>query len=139
MKRQISILLNLFLLLALSACGAGDRSSRLTDQDEVKALLVKLVDEEKRVPGIVVGMIANDPQERWVVGYGRLNDADNRVPDGDTVFQIDSITKVFTGTLLTQAVVTGEVKLDDPISLYLPEGVVAPEYKGRSITLLVES
>lgn len=136
MKCLISILLHLFLLLAMSACGAGGRSSRLPDQDEVKALLVKLVDEEKRVPGIVVGMIADDPPERWVVGYGKLSATDERVPDGDTVFEIGSITKLFTGTLLAQAVLNGEVKLDDPISMYLPEGVVAPEYEGRSITLL---
>ena len=115
---------------------ATTQSSRLPDPDEVKALLVQLVDVEKRVPGIVVGMIADDPQERWVVGYGRLSATDERVPDGDTVFEIGSITKVFTGILLAQAVLNGEVKLDDPISMYLPEGVTAPEYEGRSITLL---
>ena len=136
MKRQFSLLLYLFLLLALSACGAARQPSRLPDQDEVKALLVQLVEVEKRAPGIVVGMIAADPQERWVVGYGRLSATDERVPDGDTVFEIGSITKVFTGILLAQAVVNGEVQPDDPISMYLPEGVTAPEYKGRSITLL---
>jgi CubicO group peptidase (beta-lactamase class C family) len=102
----------------------------------VKALLVQMVDVEKRAPGIVVGMIADDPQERWVVGYGRLSATDDRVPDADTVFEIGSITKVFTGILLAQAVLNGEVKLDDPISMYLPEGVTAPEHEGKSITLL---
>jgi len=118
------------------ATTAATRASRLPDQNDVKALLVQLVDVEKRAPGIVVGMIAADPQERWVVGYGRLSATDTRIPDGDTVFEIGSITKVFTGILLAQAVVNGEVKLDDPISMYLPEGVTAPEYEGRSITLL---
>jgi len=143
MKRQLSILLVLFLLLALCACGvttpsptATTQFSRLPDPNEVKALLVQLVDVEKRVPGIVVGMIADDPQERWVLGYGKLSAADTRVPDGDTLFEIASVTKVFTGILLAQAVLNGEVKLDDPISMYLPEGVTAPEYEGKSITLL---
>jgi D-alanyl-D-alanine-carboxypeptidase/D-alanyl-D-alanine-endopeptidase len=149
MKRQFSILLRVFLLLAVSACGltktspspmpsptATTQPSRLPDPDEVKPLLVQLVDVEKRAPGIVVGMIADDPQERWVVGYGRLSAADERVPDGDTVYEIGSITKVFTGILLAQAVVNGEVRLDDPISMVLPEGVTAPEYGGKSITLL---
>src|SRR5512139_1939021 len=137
MKRKFPILLHVFILLALSACGiATPKPSRLPDPDEVKALLVQLVDVEKRAPGIVVGMIAADPQERWVVGYGRLSATDDRVPDGDTVFEIASTTKVFTGILLAQAVLNGEVKLDDPISMYLPEGVTAPEYEGKSITLL---
>jgi D-alanyl-D-alanine-carboxypeptidase/D-alanyl-D-alanine-endopeptidase len=115
---------------------ATPKPSRLPAPNDVKALLVQLVDVEKRVPGIVVGMIAADPQERWVVGYGRLSATDERIPDGDTVYEIGSITKVFTGILLAQAVINGEVKLDDPISMYLPEGVTAPEYEGRSITLL---
>jgi CubicO group peptidase (beta-lactamase class C family) len=133
------------LALLLTGCSIGSifqpptptpKPSRLPDPDEAKALLVQLVDVEKRAPGIVVGMIADDPQERWVVGYGRLSATDDRVPDADTVFEIGSITKVFTGILLAQAVLNGEVKLDDPISMYLPEGVTAPEHEGKSITLL---
>jgi CubicO group peptidase (beta-lactamase class C family) len=138
-------ILSAILVLLLTGCATGSifqpptptsKPSRLPDPNEVKALLVQMVDVEKRVPGIVVGMIADDPQERWVVGYGRLSATDERVPDGDTVFEIGSITKVFTGILLAQAVLNGEVKLDDPISMYLPEGVTAPEYEGKSITLL---
>jgi D-alanyl-D-alanine-carboxypeptidase/D-alanyl-D-alanine-endopeptidase len=136
MKRWFYIFLYLFLLLALSSCGASSKTSRLPDQNEVKALLVHLVDEEKRAPGMVVGMISDDPPERWVVGYGKLSATDERVLDGNTVFEIGSISKVFTGTLLAQAVEAGEVQLDDPISLYLPAGVVAPEYEGKSITLI---
>jgi len=142
MKRRFSIFLHLYILLALSSCGinpgptAATKTSRLPDQNEVKALLVHLVDEEQRAPGMVIGMIADDPQERWVVGYGKLSATDERVPDGDTVFEIGSITKVFTGILLAQAVEVGEVQLDDPISMYLPEGVVTPEHEGKSITLL---
>lgn len=138
-------ILSAILALLLAGCATGlmfqppappSKPSRLPDPNEVKALLVQLVDVDKRAPGIVVGMIADDPQESWVVGYGRLSATDEHVPDGDTVFEIGSITKVFTGILLAQAVLNGEVKLDDPISMYLPEGVTAPEYKGKSITLL---
>lgn len=140
-KCILSVLLTLF----LTGCTMrslfqpptpSSRTSRLPDPNQVKELLVQIVDVEKRVPGIVVGMIAADPQERWVVGYGRLSASDERVPDGDTVYEIGSITKVFTGILLAQAVLKGEVKLDDPISMYLPEGVTAPDYEGKSITLL---
>jgi CubicO group peptidase (beta-lactamase class C family) len=116
-------ILSAILVLLLTGCATGSifqpptptsKPSRLPDPNEVKALLVQMVNVEKRVPGIVVGMIADDPQERWVVGYGRLSATDERVPDGDTVFEIGSITKVFTGILLAQAVLNGEVKLGDP-------------------------
>ena len=138
-------ILSAILALLLAGCATGlisqpttstRKPSRLPDPNEVKALLVQLVDVDKRAPGVLVGMIADDPQESWVVGYGRLSATDERVPDGDTVFEIGSITKVFTGILLAQAVLNGEVKLDDPISMYLPEGVTSPVYEGKSITLL---
>jgi predicted small lipoprotein YifL len=47
MKRQISILMHLFIMLALSACGAARQPSRLPGPDEVKTYLVQLVDEQK--------------------------------------------------------------------------------------------
>jgi D-alanyl-D-alanine-carboxypeptidase/D-alanyl-D-alanine-endopeptidase len=136
MRKVWSLITVLVVLSMLTGACAAPKPSRLPDPEEVKALLVQLVDVEKRAPGIVVGMIAADPEERWVVGYGRLSATDQRVPDGDTVFELASIGKLFTGTLLAQAVVNGEVQLDDPISMYLPEGVNAPAYEGRSITLL---
>src|SRR4029079_13697275 len=46
--------------------------------------------------------------------------------DGNTVFEIGSITKVFTTALLADMVARGEVKLDDPISKYLPSTVHVP-------------
>jgi CubicO group peptidase (beta-lactamase class C family) len=52
------------------------------------------------------------------------------------VFEIGSITKVFTGTLLADMVDRGEVKLSDPVSKYLPGNVKVPSRNGREITLL---
>ena len=52
-----------------------------------------------------------------------------------TVWQIGSLTKVFTGTLLAVMVLRHEVALDDPISRYLP-GWTVPQFRGRAITLL---
>jgi CubicO group peptidase (beta-lactamase class C family) len=54
--------------------------------------------------------------------------------DGDTLFEIGSMTKVFTSLLLAEAVQRGEVALTDPISKYLPARVTVPE-RGRAITL----
>ncbi len=56
--------------------------------------------------------------------------------DGNTVFEIGSITKVFTNTILADMVKRGEVKLDDPISKFLPASVRLPKRAGKQITLL---
>jgi Beta-lactamase len=54
----------------------------------------------------------------------------------DSVFEIGSITKVFTAILLADMADRGEVKLDDPVAMYLPADVRIPERSGRKITLL---
>ena len=55
---------------------------------------------------------------------------------GDTVFEIGSITKVFTSLILADMVGRGEVALNDPVAKYLPPGVKVPERKGRQITMV---
>ncbi|HEU5068203.1 MAG TPA: serine hydrolase domain-containing protein [Sphingomicrobium sp.] len=56
--------------------------------------------------------------------------------DGQTIFEIGSITKTFTTALLAEMVNRGEVSLQDPVSKYLPPKVKVPERSGRKITLL---
>ncbi|MGC1520781.1 MAG: serine hydrolase, partial [Steroidobacteraceae bacterium] len=82
----------------------------------------------------MVGVI--DAKGRRIVAYGSLEKADKRPLDGDTVFEIGSITKVFTSLLLADMVQRGEVKLDDPIAKYLPASAKVPERNGHSITLV---
>ena len=101
--------------------------------DELRTALTNRVDEAKRTVGIVVGTI--QAEGRQVIGHGRLAKADPRAPDGDTLFEIGSITKVFTSLLLADMVERGEVKLDDPVAQYLPETVKMPTRGDKQITL----
>ncbi len=53
----------------------------------------------------------------------------------DSIFEIGSITKTFTGLVLAQMVEQGKVKLDDPVRELLPSGTVAKP-AGPEITLV---
>ena len=53
-----------------------------------------------------------------------------------TLFEIGSITKVFTGILLAEMVERGEVRLEDPVQDLLPKGVVVPSRNGKQIRLV---
>ena len=55
--------------------------------------------------------------------------------DGNTIFDIGSLTKLFVGTSLMDMVNQGLVKLDDPLEKYLPANVTVPTYQGHKITL----
>jgi CubicO group peptidase (beta-lactamase class C family) len=101
---------------------------------EIREILVRRIDHQKQAAGIVVGII--EPNGRRVVAYGNLANADPGPVDGDTIFEIGSVTKVFTSLLLADMVNRKEVTLDDPAAKYLPEGVKLPQRSGKSITLL---
>ena len=85
--------------------------------------------------GIVVGLI--DPAgKRTIVSAGSAGTRPGRALDANTVFEIGSISKVFTSTLLADMVRRGEVSLDDPVAKLLPASVRVPARDGRDITLL---
>jgi CubicO group peptidase (beta-lactamase class C family) len=73
--------------------------------------------------------------ERRVGAFGVL-DTGGQSPDEKTIFEIGSVTKVFTALLLADMVLRGEVSLDDPVRKYLPATVHMPTWQGEEITLL---
>jgi len=102
-------------------------------EEQIQAILSERIDVAKQSVGIVVGFIDDDG--RIVVGHGKLGLDDETQPDGDTVFEIGSATKVFTGILLADMAQAGKVKLKDPVQNYLPESVRIPMRGDRPITL----
>ncbi len=82
--------------------------------------------------GIVVGILRGGDQ--WVAGFGSL-DAGQQPPDEDAIFDIGSVTKVFTTLVLAEMVLRGEVALDDPAQKYLPRTLQMPKWRGQEITL----
>lgn len=87
-----------------------------------------------RAAGVVVGLLEPDGSRR-VVADGDPGPG-GRPLDGESVFEIGSITKTFTGTLLADMVRRGEVALADPVATLLPDQVYVPVRHGKTITLL---
>jgi len=82
-------------------------------------------DTAKHGEGIVVGLL-DATGARRIVALG---------VDANGVFEIGSITKTFTATILADMVVRGEARLDDPVAKYLPSSAHIPSRNGRQITL----
>lgn len=104
------------------------------------ANLRKLLDQRLALLGGAdggVGLVGAtvDARGRRVAAAGRLAKGDARVLGAETVFEIGSVTKVFTALLMTLMVSRGEAALDDPVEKLLPPGVKIPERNGRKITL----
>lgn len=71
------------------------------------------------IPGVAVAIV-NGEDER-VLSYGFADRSKQENVTENTLFEIASVTKVFTTTALAIHVLEGDVGLNDPISDYLPE------------------
>jgi D-alanyl-D-alanine-carboxypeptidase/D-alanyl-D-alanine-endopeptidase len=120
--------------IAATQSSAPDAAAVFPSEADVRQILVHAVDTEKRTVGIVAGLI--DPSGSRVVSYGRLDQNSTVTPGPDTVYEIGSVSKVFTSLLLADMLKTGEVALDDPVAKYLPKSVKMPSRNGKEITLV---
>jgi serine-type D-Ala-D-Ala carboxypeptidase/endopeptidase len=101
--------------------------------DEDLGVMLRYIVEDTGTPGIVVGLLEADGSTR-VVSYG--SGGEGRPLGPRSLFEIGSMTKPFVGALLADMVARGEVALDDPVSMYLPDRVTVPSRGEHAITLL---
>jgi CubicO group peptidase (beta-lactamase class C family) len=122
--------------LVLYATGSIAEPTAVTapSDAEIRRILVDRIDVQRQSVGIVVGVI--EPHGQRVIAYGGLEKGDKRRLDGDSIFEIGSITKVFTALIAAEMAQRGELNLDDPIAKYLPASVKMPKRNGRQITLV---
>lgn len=104
------------------------------DDREIAKLVRFRIEKQRRATSAVVGVLR--PSGRSIVAYQSKRGPHAVEPGGDTIFEIASLTKVFTALLLADAVTRGGVQLDDPLSAFVPTGVKVPEFSGRAITLV---
>jgi serine-type D-Ala-D-Ala carboxypeptidase/endopeptidase len=119
------------LALVLPSCAIAAPTS-YASRGEIQQSLDAYV---SKAPGVVViaGVIDHGDVRIYTAGtppHGAppLNE--------DAVFQIGSITKTFTATLLADLVGSGNIRLDSPLSEYFPANVHIPAYHSQPITLL---
>jgi CubicO group peptidase (beta-lactamase class C family) len=87
---------------------------------------------EERGGGIVAGVLLADGTRKTIIAGTSGTD---RPLDAASVFELGSITKLYTATLLADMSVRGEVSVDTPVARYLPGWVRLPGSGDREITL----
>jgi CubicO group peptidase (beta-lactamase class C family) len=135
-RRAAFFLLSLLLAPVVATAqspAAATASVRAFPSDSAVLAIIRQRVEEKRSAGIVVGLLEPDGRTR-VVAYGDPGPGQPPL-DGNSVFEIGSISKVFTSTALAVLVQQGRVSLDDPVQKYLPPSVHVPSRNGKQITL----
>jgi serine-type D-Ala-D-Ala carboxypeptidase/endopeptidase len=122
-----------FLVAAIIITNLIVAAVSLPSETVVKTILQERIDKQKQSVGIVVGLI--NSQKSKIISYGQLSKTSSKKVNGDTIFEIGSISKVFTTLLLANMLERKQVNLKDPISKFLPKLVKAPTRNGKEITL----
>ena len=89
--------------------------------------------DETGTPGVAFGYASGDDAQH-VEGFGVTSTENPLEVTPDTLFQIGSITKTFTGTAAMVLVERGELDLDAPVRTYLPDLRLADEDVASSVT-----
>ncbi len=118
-------------LLAVTP-GAPAAQESFPPDSAIRAILRERVASERAVGLVVATYAAGAPPRIFAHGSsGRAG-----VPlDANAVFEIGSITKVFTTSAFAAMVARGTIRLDDPVAKYLPPSVRMPMRGGKQITL----
>lgn len=123
-----------------SEADVADKTSAVLTSNPLQTAFDKQVDAVARqyikkgtTIGLSIGILRND--SLFTYGYGETAKGNGQLPTPTTLFEIGSISKTFTATLLADAVQRGLVKLDDPVSKYLPDSIPALQKDGIPVTL----
>lgn len=106
-------------------------SAAFAEDSPIDAVVLGRVAAAETPACIAVAVIAEKVREIFACTEGIA-----KIPfDRHSAFEIGSITKGFTGLLLADMVVKGEVSLDDPASKYSRPGARLPTFERKEITL----
>jgi serine-type D-Ala-D-Ala carboxypeptidase/endopeptidase len=123
----------LLLLAVLAVLAAAPATAQQFPPDRDLELMLRYLVEDGETPGVVLGVLESDRSTR-AVAYGSGGPG-TRPLGPRSLFEIGSLTMTLTAALLAEMVLRGDVALDDPVAIYLPEHVTAPSPGGYQITL----
>jgi CubicO group peptidase (beta-lactamase class C family) len=108
---------------------------RRTTMDKRVDSVVRIYIQKSTTVGLSIGIIKDG--KTTLYQYGETIRGYKKLPNEDNFFEIGSVTKTFTATLLAYYLNAGKVKLTDPITKFLPDSVAAnPALKGITLVQL---
>jgi CubicO group peptidase (beta-lactamase class C family) len=126
MKRSLQILtLGLIVTAIIASAQAPKDTAERAEALRVADAWMSSVQAYQHIPAISAGVIAGDSLV-WAKGYGSIDASHSIAATPETIYSICSISKLFTSVSLMQLYETGRVRLDVPITTYLPWATFKP-------------
>ncbi|QKJ67285.1 CMY2/MIR/ACT/EC family class C beta-lactamase [Deefgea piscis] len=117
------------LLLAASGFALAATKTEKQVSNIVNDLIVPLM-KEQTIPGMAVAVIYQGQPYYFV--WGLADVAGKQPVTQQTLFELGSVSKTFTGVLSGDAIARREIKLSEPVSKYGP-GLSGPQWEGISL------
>lgn len=113
-------------IFTLSACStpplkpASPTRGDYTYTKEYISWLIKQEMDDADVTGLSIALV-DDKEIVWAQGFGYADKQANIMATQDTIYNVGSISKVFTATAAMQLAEQGKLDIDQPLQKYLPE------------------
>lgn len=132
----------LFLILLVSSCIAPPKKliplpSSVYDNSLDSSQAALVYKYAVHFPeGTQLSICILSPEKEKYIGILRRNDSLTYIENRDSIFEIGSITKTFTGTILAKLLLDGKVNLNDTIQKYLPVKMKQSSRNGEEIKIV---
>lgn len=128
--------ISLLLLLSFTISIFSQQKQNTLSENEIFSIMDKnanLLLKDSKAYSVSIAIISNGKSH--TMHYGEIDKGKGNKANDNTLFEIASVTKVFTGTLVANAVLEGKIKLNDDIRKYLKEPFTNLEYNGNPIRI----
>ena len=100
-------------------------SSAQFDKAKLDSLerLINIGMKNWNIPGLAIAIVKKD-SILFMKGYGVKEIGKPEKIDAETIFNVGSVTKQFTGATLSKLAASGRISLDDQVKMYIPELVL---------------
>ena len=147
MKKQLTIALITLFALTISSNAQQNfvksnsentitENSKLSDIDWIEKA-IEITVEDNDIPAITVGIVKDGKVIKFI-NKGVLNRVRNNQVDENTIFQIGSLTKTFTGIIANNLIKEGKLDVDASITNYLPNDL-SPKAQSKLSTIKVKN
>lgn len=122
----------LLLALVLVTVGRGQETKTAADPFAKIDRLAADGIRDLNMPSIAIGIVL-DGKTIYAKGFGYADKEKKKLANADTVYQLGSVTKTFTGNLLARLILDKKISLEDPLEKYFPMTVKIPTDPNRRV------